>query len=113
MFFLHGAGGDLVEHFHLVGFAHVDREVEVDDSAAFGEDLGQVAEVGDEPDDGAALRQGLCDGDGDGETVSGAGASAKLVDNDHASIVDAAQDESRLAHFRGEGGDIRFDAVVH
>ena len=111
--FLHCAAGDSVEHFHLVGFGHVDREVEIDDAAAFREDGCQVAEMGGEPDESAAVHEGLCDGDGDGEAVAGAGASAQLVDYDHASIIDVAEDEGRLAHFGGEGGDVGFDAVVH
>ena len=113
VFFLHGAAGDSVEHFHLVGFGHVDREVEVDDAAAFGEDGRQVAEVGGEPDEGAAVDEGFGDGDGDGEAVAGAGASAEFVDYDHASVVDVAEDEGRFAHFGGEGGDVGFDAVVY
>ena len=111
--FLHGAAGDSVEHLHLVGFGHVDREVEGDDAAAFREDGGQVAEVGGEPDEGAAVHEGLCDGNGDGEAVAGAGASAEFVDYDHASVIDVSEDEGRFAHFGGEGGDVGFDAVVY
>ena len=111
--FLHGAAGDSVEHFHLVGFGHVDREVEIDDATAFREDGRQVAEVGGEPDESAAVHEGLGDGDGDGEAVAGAGASAEFVDYDHASVIDVSEDEGRLAHFGGEGGDVGFDAVVY
>ena len=82
MLFLHDAVGDFVEHFHFVGFVHLDGKVETDDAAAFGEDLSQVVEVGNEVDDSAALDQGFHDGDSDTETVSGTSASAELVDYD-------------------------------
>lgn len=76
------------------------------------EDIGDFAEMGGKPDEGAGFNESFADSEGEGLAVMRGGAAPELVHDDEGMSGDIFEDEGGFAHFGREGGDIGFEGVV-